>query len=165
VHALDPRARLVHSAIHAVSSSGLTRHLSSVADVLLGTALHVGDAAEVLADAESWQVRSLLERAIEVSHSEAHLELDPAWLAAMASPVRRRDPLVDLAYLGPRRRPALEELAYLRLLPAWSDRWRYVRGHLVARGDPNEPNGRRSAWAHARYVAGKLRPRRPSAPS
>jgi hypothetical protein len=159
LRALDEIDRLIHSAIHMVASRGPNRRLSSVADVLLAAERRPHLAREVLARAERWRVRSLVERAVLDAYELAQLQVRTEWEEAMLRPVRRRDRLVDRAYLSPVRRPVTEELAYLRLLPGWGDRWRYVCGYLATDDDYAQQHGRRSVGAQIGYVARKLRSR------
>jgi hypothetical protein len=157
LRALNEIDRLIHSAIHMVSSRGLTRHLSSVADVLLAAERRPHLAAEVLARAERWRVRSLVERGLRDAYGAAQLDLRPEWAEAMLRPVRNRDRLVDRAYLSPVRRPVTEELAYLRLLPRWQDRWWYTRGYFATDPEYASQHGRSGVRAQARYLLSKLR--------
>jgi hypothetical protein len=157
LRALDDTDRLIHAAIHAVTSRGLNRRLSSVADVLLAADLRHDVAEAVLARAERWRVRSIVERAVVDAYGAAHLDLHPDWRTAMRRPLRRRDHLVDRAYLGAERRPVVEELAYLRRLSGWSDRGRYLKGYLQTSGDYAEQHGRSGVLTQARYLLSKLR--------
>jgi hypothetical protein len=159
--ALDEIDRLIHSALHMVSSRGLNRRLSSVADVLLAAERRPHLAGEVLARAERWRVRSLVERGVRDAYDAAQLDLRPEWAEAMLQPIRHRDRLVDRAYLSPVRRPMTEELAYLRLLPDWRDRWRYTRGYFATDPEYARQHGRSGVRAQARYVVSKLRSRLP----
>jgi hypothetical protein len=149
--------RLIHAALHAVSSRGINRRLSSVADVLLLAHRRSHLAAEVLARAEHWKVRSLVERAVVDAYKAAQLDVDALWAAAMSVPVRRRDRLVDRAYLGAGRRPVAEELAHLRVMDGWKTRWRYLRGYLATDPDYARQHGRSGLRAQAGYLARKLR--------
>src|SRR5262249_37581155 len=120
--ALNEIDRLIHSTVHAVMSRGPSRRLSSVADVLVEAHQQEQRAPEVLDRAEGWRVRSIVERGVLDAFSTAQVEVPSAWAEAMRRPIRRRDRLVDRAYLAPLRRPASEELAYLRLLRGWRTR-------------------------------------------
>jgi hypothetical protein len=155
--ALDNIDRLIHSALHVVAAFEVNRRLSSVADVLLGAGRRADVADEALARAERWRVRSLVERGITEAYAVARLDQHPAWREAMRRPTRRRDVLVDRAYLGAVRRPAMEELAYLRLFADWPNRWRYVRGYFAFGSDYAAQHGRSGLRAQARYVLSKLR--------
>jgi hypothetical protein len=157
VRALADVDRLIHSAIHAVTSRRPTRRLSSTADVLLLTQRCASRAAEVLERSERWRMRPLLERAATEAFRAAQLPIDARWLEAMGRPTRRRDRLVEWAYLADRRRPLVEELAYLRLLPNWSARRRYVSGYFEVGADYAEQHGRASIGSQIRYAFAKLR--------
>jgi hypothetical protein len=159
--ALDEVDRLIHSALHTVASRRPDRRLSSVADVLLAAERRPHVAGEVLARAERWRVRSLVECAVLDAYKAAQLDLHADWASAMRRPTRRRDRLVDRAYLSASRRPVTEELAYLRLLAGWRNRWRYVRGYLATDPDYAVQHGRSGVRAQARYVVSKLRSRLP----
>jgi hypothetical protein len=158
MHALDEIDRLVHSAVHAVTSRGPNRRLSSVADVLLAAHRRAHTAPEVLARAERWRVRAIVERGVRDAYAVAQLDLDGTWAEAMRRPITRRDRLVDRAYLAPVRRPVIEELAYLRLLEGVRDRGRYVLGHLTPVHE-EAAGPARSALERAKYVVSKLRSR------
>ena len=155
--ALDEIDRLIHATIHAVTSRGIYRRLSTVADVLLAADRRRHLAGDVLARAERWRVRSLVERGVLDAYAAAQLDVPDAWLDAMCTPQHRRDALVDRAYLGSARRPVVEELAYLRLMPGWRNRWEYVRGYFTTDPEYAAQHGRSGVRAQARYVVGKLR--------
>jgi hypothetical protein len=157
--ALDEIDRLIHSALHAVASRGPNRRLSSAADVLLAANRRPHIAGAVLARAERWRVRSLVERAVSDAYTQAQLDLPAAWTDAMRRPIHHRDRLVDRAYLAPFRRPLAEELAYLRLLAGWRNRWRYARGYFATDPDYASQHGRSGARAQARYLVSKFRSR------
>jgi Uncharacterised nucleotidyltransferase len=161
VLALDDIDRLIHAALHAVTSRGSYRRLSSVADVLLLADRRSHLAGDVLARTERWRVRSLVERGVRDAYAAAQLEVPDVWTAAMRCPVRHRDRLVDRAYLSAGRRPLSEELAYLRLLPGWWNRWRYTRGYFAIGPDYASQHGRSGVRAQARYVVSKLLSRSP----
>jgi hypothetical protein len=155
--ALDDVDRLIHSCIHAISSRGEHRRLSTAADVLV-QAERLGEQAElVLARAERWQVRSLVEAGVLATYMTAQLDVHADWAAAMRRPTRRRDRLVDRAYSGAGRRPVVEELAYLRVLGGWRHRWRYARGYFATDPDYAAQHGRSGVRAQAAYVLSKLR--------
>lgn len=157
LNALDDADRLIHAALHATASRGVYRRLSSTADLLLLTNRRPHLASKVLARAERWRVRSLVERGVTDAYAAAQLELPPEWVEAMRLPIRRRDRLVDRAYLGAARRPVVEELAYVRLLPRWGDRWRYVSGYFATDAAYTEQHGRAGLRAQIGYVVKKLR--------
>jgi hypothetical protein len=158
--ALNDTDRLIHAALHLLCSRDTSRRLSTVADVVLESDLRRGVAAEVLDRAEGWRVGLLVQRAIEVAHRLAQLEVPPEWVIAMRRTVRRRDRWVEAAYLGEARRPILEELAHLRLLPSWTDRWRYVSGYLGTEPDYALQHGRSGRRAQLKYLVDKVRPSR-----
>jgi hypothetical protein len=159
--ALDEIDRLIHSALHAVATWYPLRLLATVTDVLLAAELRPHLAGDVLARAERWRVRSLVERGVRDAYAAARLDLHRDWAAAMERPIRRRDRLVDRAYGAPTRRAMTEELAYLRLLSGWRNRWRYARGYLAADSEAAVRQGRSGVSAQLRYVVSKLRPGRP----
>lgn len=137
VCALAVHDRLIHAAVHAVASRGTFRRLSSLADVLvISRPLVVSEAAAVLGRAEGWCVRPLVEAAVRLAHDEALLTLPPVWVDAMASPTQVRDRLLERAYLGDRRKLLAEEMAHLRAMEKWSDRARYLYGHVRADAGP-----------------------------
>ena len=159
VWALDTTDRLIHACLHSVSARPADRRLSSVVDVLLLADRHAHLADEVVERAEHWRVRSLVEHAVRDAFATAQLVLPNAWTIATRRPLRRRDRLVDWAYLRPVRRPWVEELAYLRLLGGWRSRSRYAGGYFAPSADYAEQHGRGSVFAQARYVLSKLRAR------
>lgn len=127
--ALGPRDRLIHAAIHAVTSRGTTRRLSSVADVALLSQQQARDASGVLDRSERWRVRGFVDTAIRAAYGAAQLPVPEAWANAMEGP-SSQNLLVDRAYLSGRHRPVLQELAYLRLMRSWKDRMLYLDGHI-----------------------------------
>jgi hypothetical protein len=155
--ALDDVDRMIHAAIHAGAARSAQRRLSSVADVLLLADRRPDLAGSVLARAEAWRVRPLIERGERGAYDAAQLPVHTAWEAAMRSPLQRRDRLVERAYLSPVRRPVLEELAFLRRLRGWRPRWRYTRGYLTVGPDYASQHGRAGGWAQVRYLLSKLR--------
>jgi hypothetical protein len=159
LRALDDVDRLIHAALHAVTSRGPTSRLSSLADVLLLMNRRPELAADTVARAEGWRVRSLLERGLHLAYGEAELDVPRTWREAMSLPVRRRDRLVDRAYLSAARRPVIEELAYLRLMDRWADRFGYVGGYFATDRKYVDQHGRSGPLAQARYVMAKLRAR------
>lgn len=149
--ALDDVDRLIHSTVHAVASGRSGQRLSGLADVLLVAEQRPDLAEAVLERAEERRVRSLVERGVRDAYATAQLDINGDWVAAMARPIRRRDRLVDRAYLDTRRRPVLEEIAHLRLLGGWRDRTRYVAGFFAS-----EQEG---LAERVRYVWSKVRGR------
>ena len=73
LRALDDIDRLIHATIHAVTSRGPTQRLSSLADVLLLADRRPQLAAEAIARAERWRVRSLIELGIRDAYEQAQL--------------------------------------------------------------------------------------------
>ena len=157
--ALDDIDRLIHSAVHAVAARYPLRMLSTLTDVLVMAHRRPGLAGEALARAEHWRLRSIVERGIRDAYAAARLELHPEWAAAMRAPIRRRDRLIDLAYATPRRRAVVEELAYLRVLDGFEDRWRYLRGYFSTDTAYAAQRGRSGVRAQLKYVLRKLRRR------
>jgi hypothetical protein len=157
--ALGDTDRLIHSCIHMVAARGANRRLSSVADVVVAATRRPHLAGEVLARAERWRVRPLVERAVVDAYGAAQLEVHGEWVDAMRRPIRRRDRLVERAYLGSERHPITEEVAYLRLMPSWARRWRYVRGYFDVDEEYAAQHGRAGFASQARYALGKLRSR------
>jgi hypothetical protein len=117
---------------------------------------HRDSARESLARAEGWRLRSLVEKGVLAGYAAAYENLDLEWVRAMQVPIRRRDRLVDRAYLAPTRRPVAEELAYLRRMAGWRDRWRYLTGYLSTDPDYVQQHGRRGPREQAGYLMGKL---------
>ena len=159
LRALDGIDRVIHSALHMVVAHWRDLHLSTVADVLRAAHVRPHEAVDVLERAESFRVRPIVERGVRDAYAAAGLPVHPEWAEAMRRPIRRRDRLVERAYLGTYRRPALVELAYLRLLKGWRNRWDYVRGYFKTEPDYTEQHGRSGMRAQARYVMSKLRPK------
>lgn len=133
--ALDDVDRFLHSTIHAVASGRRAQRLSTLADVLIVAESRPDLAGLALERAERQRVRSLMECGIRDAYSTARLDVSTPWLSAMDQPIRRRDRLVDRAYLEDYRRPIFEELAHLRLIDGWRDRTRYVTGYFVDEED------------------------------
>lgn len=158
--ALSSRDRLIHASLHWQASQGGYRRLSSAADVVLLSGSQVGDAAGVLADAERWSVRPLVEAGLRSAWAEAQLDVPGEWHAAMARPIHRRDRLVERAYLSGRRRPALEELACLRRMTGIRSRFRYLTGYLATDDAYAAQHGRRGLVQQARYLGARLTGRR-----
>ena len=157
LRALDAIDRLIHAVIHMSTSRGRYRRLSSAADVLLMAEARVDDARDTLARAERWRLRPVVEHGLLDAYEAAMLPLHPAWADAMCRPIRTRDRFLDHAYLGARRRPVTEEVAYLRVLPGWRTRWRYVRGYFGVGADYAAQHGRSGFTAQARYALSRLR--------
>jgi hypothetical protein len=157
--ALADRDRLIHAAVHYVTSRGPYRRLSSTADVLVLAEARCRNSDAVVVRAESWKVRALLERAIADAYSAAELPLNEDWASAFAKPTQRRDQLVDRAYLSEHRRPLTEELAFLRLLNGWRNRWKYMRGYFSTDADYAEHRQRSGLYAQSRYLWSRLRSR------
>jgi hypothetical protein len=153
--ALGELDRLIHAALHAVASRGSYRRLSSWADVLVLSRKLESRAPEVLERADRWSVGPLVVHAVSSAWSEALLPVPASWRAEAQSALRERGRLVEYAYLGKGRRPAAEELAHLRHLPTWSDRFLYLYGHL--RMDSGRGFG---MTARLRYLWSRMRDRR-----
>jgi hypothetical protein len=152
--ALGDFDRLIHAGLHAVASRGSYRRLSSWADVLVLSEKLENHAAEVLERADRWTVRPLVVHAIRTAWSEALLPVPATWNAAAQKSPRKRDRLIEYAYLGEDRRPAAEELAHLWHLSNWGDRFLYLYGHLKM------DSGRGSdLTARLRYLRSRLRDR------
>jgi hypothetical protein len=155
--ALSKSDRLIHAAIHTQTSRPPYRRLSSSADVLVLTDQLADEAGLVLARAEAWRVRPLVEAAIRSAYDEASWPVPPPWVAAMSAPMHRRNRLVERAYLSERRRPLTEELAYLGLMHGWRDRAAYVRGFFFTDPDYSAQNERSGLVAQTRYLWSRLR--------
>lgn len=156
LRALGQDDRLIHASVHAVTSRGPYRRLSSVADVLLLShhtlqGSHGGPGA-VLDRAERWGVRPLVELAVEDAHDLAKLGIPDQWAEAMNAPVKKRVWLLAHAYRSDRRRPVVEELAYLQVMPTWRDRVAYLYGHLYIERGP----GSGGLWKRVRYLWSRL---------
>ena len=91
--ALSAPDRLVHAAIHAVSSRDDYRRLSSTLDVLVLARAQAGSAEEVLRHADRWRVRSLVLLALRQAHDAARVDLPEAWAQAAAQHSAPRDRL------------------------------------------------------------------------
>ncbi len=156
--ALHPVDRMIHAAIHAATTKNLQiRKLSGSADVLLLTRRLASRPDEVLDRAEHWRVRSVLELGVLSAHADARVDLPGEWLEHLSRPPRQRDRLVDRAYLGAHRRPVMEEVAYLRLMKTWTERWRYLTGYLRTDERYRQERGRSGPVAQVRYLWSKLR--------
>ena len=155
--ALDDVDRFIHAAVHATSSRGRFRQMSSAADVLVMVHGRPHLAEDALERAEQWCVRSVVERAVRDASAAARLAAPDEWIRAMRRPIRHRDPLVDRAYLSSVRRPVVEELAYLRLLDGWRARWHYATGYLSIGPEYASQHGRSGWRAQWSYLVDKLR--------
>jgi hypothetical protein len=160
LHALSAIDRTIHAALHTITSRGEYRRLSSVADVLVLAERHAASAALVLERAEGWRLRALVERAIQDSFAAAMLPVPSEWLVAMRHPTRRRDRLVERAYLSTRRRLIAEEAAHLRVMKSWRDRCRYVFGYLTTDENYARKHGRSGLTAQLRYLWSRVHSRR-----
>jgi hypothetical protein len=130
------RDRLILAALHLVRSRGGYRRLSTMTDILVMTDQGRLDPDDVLARAGTWRVAALVAKAIDDTYQTARLDTPRDWRRACTHGSGRRDRLVEVAYLGARRRPVVEELAYLRLLRPRRDRWRYLDAYLTPRVRP-----------------------------
>lgn len=155
IPALGELDRMIHACIHLVASRGSYRRLSSASDVLVLSRKLAPLAAEVLDRADRWRLRALVEAGIREAHADAMLPVPTSWSRAARRPIRKRDRLVEIAYLGSRRRPVVEELAHLRLMGAWRDRMLYGYGHLRMEAGP----GAGGLPRRIRYLASRLRSR------
>lgn len=153
--ALSDHDRLIHAAVHAATSRGTTKRLSSTADVLLLADHHSHAAHAVLDRAGGWQLRALVGSAISSAFATARLAVPDPWVEAMGRPSRNRSRLLDLAYCSPHRSLVLEEMAYLRML-GWRDRARYLEGHLT-RGPEHTPEHGRARGSQIAYLWSKVR--------
>lgn len=156
VRALEPVDRLVHAAVHA-ATAGRDASLSSLADVLVLTARHAHLAGDTLERVERWGVRATFERGLHTAFAVAGLDVPSEWMDARQLPTRRRDRLVDMAHDGGRGRRVIDELAFVALIGSWSDRLRYVGGHLAPGHDYASRHGGRGIAARWRYLRRKLR--------
>jgi hypothetical protein len=156
VWALSRPDRLIHGAIHAAVSRGTYQRLSSAIDVLRLVPLTADEAGPILDRAERWAVRSIVEHAVRTAHTSAQVAIPPTWEEAMAVPPRTRPRLVDAAYLSARRRPVLEELAYLRLLPGWRARRRYLSGYFLIEAQGAGGGQRDPLRGRVRYLWSRL---------
>lgn len=157
--ALSDVDRIIHAALHAVLSRGPYAHLSSVADVLVLTASRSTLAGQTVERSERWKVGNLVERAIRSSYERIGESVPLEWERTLDRPRTSQSWLVDHAYLGPRRRPASEELAHLLALPGWSERSRYLAGYLATDPDYADQHGRHNLRMQTRYLASRLRSR------
>lgn len=155
LRALCPTHRLIHAAVHAASSRGPYRRLSSLADVLVLADAHAERAGDVFGEAERWRVRALVRASIEEAYGTAKLAVPNPWRSEASR--ARRSSFVDRVYLGPRRRPFLEEAAHLMVMSNWSDRRRYLFGYFMTDPDYADRKGRAGIAAQSRYLWHKLR--------
>ena len=159
VWALSQHDRLVHASVHAIASRGAYRRLSSIADVLVLASGCADDAEEVLVRADSWRIRRLVGRAVEEAHRAAQLPLPASWAVAIARRPAHQDRLIERAYLSERRRPMHEELAFLRLIPTWADRYLYIRGHFATGPEYARRKDREGIAEQVRYLFSRIRSR------
>jgi len=153
--ALSDVDRLIHAATHAVASRGSHRRLSTMADVLVLGSKLTDRAADVLERAGKWRILPIVEMGLRTAFEQAMLPLQSEWSDHLARPTGERQWLVDRAYLGERRRPATEELAFLRQMPGWRDRLLYLYGHLRMDSGPGSGGLRK----RLRYLRSRLRQR------
>jgi len=156
VAALDAVDRVIHAAVHT-ATAGPNVRLSSLADVLVLTDRHADKALEVLDRADRWRVRSIVQRGIGKAYEAAALEAPHHWRLAERRPGQSRDRLIEFCFAGPHRRPAAEEVAYLRLMDRWSDRVRYLVGHIAPGRDFSNVHGGTGLGGRTRYLRNKLR--------
>lgn len=153
--ALAAPDRLIHAALHSLTPRPPYRQLSATADVLVLT--RKTDPAEVFERAESFRVRSLVARSIAAAHRAAWLPMPSAWVEPSTREGRRDAWLIASAYRSDRRRPLLEELAYLKVMGAWADRGRYVSGYFRTDPDYAAQHHRSGLAAQVRYLVSRLR--------
>jgi hypothetical protein len=154
--ALSDVHRLIHAALHASLSRGETRRLSSIADVLVMSQQRPDLARFVADEAVAWSTGNLVMTSIATAHEAAGLQLPDVWNEARADlPTPSWE---ERVHLDERRRPWAVELAYLRRLPTWGDRSRYIGGHLYGVGGQG---GMRSTIRRVTYLSSKARSRRP----
>jgi hypothetical protein len=156
LQALRDEDRLIHSSIHALASRAPYNRLSGTADVLVLAEAQSEAASSILDRAGSWGVRSLVLRSIELAYQAAQLPVPPNWLAQTRNERTGRASLVEAAYLAERRRPVLEELAYLRIMPGWSDRIAYTLGYFATDPDYARHRQRSGLRAQTRYLLSRL---------
>ena len=159
LQSLSREDRLIHAAIHSITSRGPYSRLSSTADVLV-----LADAAReapqaALERADSFRITSLMLRAVESAYAAAQLPLPTAWLQANIQSAGGDDRLTGWAYLSPARRPAIEELAYLRLMRGWRNRYDYVRGYFTTDADYSARRHRSGLVDQSKYLLSRLRSR------
>ena len=154
--ALSAPDRLIHAALHSMTSRGPYRRLSSAADLILLTEAQLGEEAAVLSRAQSWKLGSLVQAGIHAAYHAAQLPIPHGWTNKHVAP-GRWDSLVERAYLSDRRRPGYEELAYLRHLGGWRDRGDYVWGYFSTDAAYEERNRRSGLLDQSRYLWARLR--------
>jgi hypothetical protein len=154
--ALSDANRMIHAALHNVTSRGPYSHLSSTADVLVLGNNHQGLASEVVRIADRWGVGQLVERSLRVSYAAASSPLPTSWESAFDDERAPQSRLIRWAHLSDRRRPVLEEVAYGRSMPSWSERRRYVAGYFSVDEDYAAQTGRAGASSQLRYLLERL---------
>jgi hypothetical protein len=153
--ALSDTDRLIHGALHAQLSSGTTKRLSSVADVLVMSHRSPGIATAVIDRALGWSVAHLVAASISAAFSGADLPLPDSWRHSQGRIPEPR--WTERIHLEQPQRPWALEAAYLSRLPTWHDRCLYIGGHVVGQ---EGGRGRGAVRARLRYLASKLiRPR------
>ena len=157
--ALDEPCRFVHACLHMAAARGPYLRLSSVADVLLLSYYLEDDAASLMALADRWRVGSLVARAVSHAWERAQLPLPAGWGAALATPRRSNDRLVDRTYGDDRRHPIGEEIAYLRLMAGTRDRLAYLWGYVAVGDEYRAQKSRRGLRAQTTYLARRIRSR------
>lgn len=155
VWALGADDRLLHAALHAELSHGVSRRLSSVGDVLLLASAMVERAPTILARANAWSLRPMIERSIASAFVLARLAVPEGWSEAMTVPAHR-DRLVELTYGGDRRHRLLEEVLHARTLSSWRDRWTYLSA-FVSTGEDYAARQGRDLRAQLAYLRRRLR--------
>ncbi len=157
LRALSDVDRTLHAALHDVMSRPPYHHLSSTADVLVLTTRHADLAEQVLEKAERFGVRRLATSAIERAYTLADLSPPDPWPVAMAGSHGRRQLLLERAYLGRRRRPLLEELAFVRVLGESRSRMRYITGYFTTDPYYAQHRQRSGIRAQSRYLWSRIR--------
>ena len=152
--ALSATDRLIHAAIHAQLSSGATKRLSSVADVLVLADGLQGDAVEVLKQARQWSVANIVQKAVHSAYEASALEVPEGWRASGDRSDVATTPWVERVHLKENPTPWKREFAYLCLMHSWFDRGRYVLGHV---GGPEGTTGLRGWSTRLAYLWRKVR--------
>lgn len=149
--ALSDVDRLIHAALHAHLSRGETKRLSSAADVLVMATRRRSEAAAVAERSSSWSIGNLVNTGVRAAFAAADLTVPDAWQDAF----RQQPPprWTERVHLAEPVRPWATELAYLARLPTWSDRSRYVGGHLAG-VDGAGGIGRRVAYLRRKITGG-----------
>jgi hypothetical protein len=159
LYALSAVDRMIHAALHLISSRGRYRRLSSAADVLVLAHQLGANADEVVERATSWRLRRLLEAGVRLTHRDAELGLPDSWERAFREHAPLRMSLVEFAYLSDRRRPIAEEFAFLANLDTIADRWKYLSGHLLTGPDYWTRTGRHGMAEQVQYLWSRVRSR------